>query len=32
MNSYDSVFLSTAVVRGERISPEIPVTKSVIIN
>ena len=32
MNGYDSVLLSTTVVRGEGIAPEIPVTKSVRIN
>ena len=32
MNDYDSVLLGTTVVHGEGIAPEIPVTKSGIIN
>ena len=32
MNGYDSVLLGNTLVRGERIAPEIPVTKSGRIN
>ena len=32
MNGHDSVLLSTTVVRGKGIAPEMPVTKSVINN